>query len=209
MTSTVSSVSPSAPSVSSSPSPSAHRGLRPSIATAALLAAALAAGALAGFAGALVRQWLPASVLVLAACGLFLRAVLGRVAPRTGVSRPAVVVAAALLASLLVVLIAHAWDYQQFRRAQADVNPSARALATQLSPDDPAAAQAAGVDLRAVKAIHVDSFAGYLDRAAHEGVTVSALGHRAINLGYAGSYLYWLLELALVAALASRSAERG
>ena len=44
-------------------------------------------------------------------------------------------------------------------------------------------AEAAGVDLRAVKAMHVDSFAGYLDRAAREGVTVSALGRHPINLG--------------------------
>ena len=49
---------------------------------------------------------------------------------------------------------------------------------------------------------------GYINHAAHEGVTVSVLGRRGINLGYGGSYVYWLLELALVTTLASRSPAR-
>jgi flagellar biosynthesis protein FliQ len=173
-----------------------------------LLATALAAGTLAGIGAALFRQILPASVIVLVACGLFLGAVLARVVKRTAVRRRTLAIVPALLASLVVVLIGHAWDYQQFRKAQAAVNPSARALVAQLSPDDPAQAQAAGIDLGAVKAMHVDSFIGYLDRAAHEGVTVSALGRHPLNLGYAGSYIYWLLELAAVAALAARPPAR-
>ena len=156
----------------------------------------------------LVRQVLSASVLILIACGLFVGEVLARVVKRTAVKRPAIAAVAALLASLVVVLIGHAWDYQQFRKAQGAVDPSARALVARLSPDDSAQAEAAGVDLRAVKAMHVDTFAGYLDRAAREGVTVSALGRHPFNLGYAASFIYWLLELAAVAALAARPGAR-
>ena len=200
--------STAAPSVPSSPSDRPGTAIRPSIATTLLLAAALGAGTLAGVAAVLVRQVLSASVLILVGCGLFLGQVLARVVKRTAMRQPTIAAVSALLASLVVVLIGHAWDYQQFRNVQAAVDPSARALVTRLSPDDPAQAEAAGVDLRAVKAMHVDTFTGYLDRAAREGVTVSALGRHPFNLGYAASYTYWLLEIAAVAALAARPCAR-
>lgn len=48
------------------------------------------------------------------------------------------------------------------------------------------------------------SFARYLDLSAQEGVTISrATGKdKGMNLGYVGSYIYWLVEMILVAGVA-------
>lgn len=48
------------------------------------------------------------------------------------------------------------------------------------------------------------SFAKYMDIRATEGVTIGRAAHndKGMNLGYVGSYLYWLAEVILVAGLA-------
>jgi hypothetical protein len=48
------------------------------------------------------------------------------------------------------------------------------------------------------------SFAKYLDLRAEKGVTIAGVARndKGMNLGYVGSYIYWLVEVILVAAVA-------
>lgn len=49
------------------------------------------------------------------------------------------------------------------------------------------------------------SFTGYLDFVAHQGVTLNRAhsgSDRGINLGYTGSYIYWIIETLIVAFIA-------
>src|SRR5262249_32779753 len=63
------------------------------------------------------------------------------------------------------------------------------------------------VPVEARRAVGIHTFFGYVDFAAHQGVTIgratsSSSTDKGMNLGYVGTYIYWIVELLLVAGIA-------
>ncbi len=123
------------------------------------------------------------------------------------VRSPWVAGGAGLLAGILAMLTAHFLDYRHFieeREAVVAGNPflknvgkNGRNLMLNLN------VQNAGERERIKRELDVDSFIDYIDYAAHEGVTIQhgAGKQGGINLGYYGTYLYWLVEMLIVAGI--------
>lgn len=54
-----------------------------------------------------------------------------------------------------------------------------------------------------LRALRVKTFFDYVDFSAHQGVEIGrARGGKAMNLGYTGSYIYWGVEMLIVAGIA-------
>lgn len=128
----------------------------------------------------------------------------------------------AFVAGCLAMFTMHYFDYRQFQstmREELDGLPPQVAAVMDRLPDmiatraqQPAEMQRLIDQLEKeplqLKALLVRDFFGYVDFAAHVGVSI---GHgqdigknadRGINLGYIGTYLYWLIEVAVVAIIA-------
>ena len=49
------------------------------------------------------------------------------------------------------------------------------------------------------RVMHVDSFAAFMESSARDGISISHHGSKAINLGYVGTWIYWTVEVLVVA----------
>ena len=99
----------------------------------------------------------------------------------------------------------HQFDQQKFRKEAMTEQPGFAQLVSLSSEErqqilgdvDPVQREDM---LRVLRA--ADSVPGYLDLQAHYGVTIGKpgrTGDKGMNLGYYGSYIYWLVELLVVA----------
>lgn len=142
------------------------------------LVAAVLVGWLAGFIG----QWFYLVVLFPIVIGLALGGI-GMVFIKVGKLRsPLLAGIAAGLSGIMAMGTMHYVNYQRALDEAAKQMPVARDALEQ------------GI-----------SFAKYLDLSAEEGVTIgraAAHNDKGMNLGYVGSYLYWLVEVFVVAAVA-------
>jgi len=123
------------------------------------------------------------------------------------VRSPWVAGGAGLLAGILAMLTTHFLDYRHFideREAIMAGNPflknvgkNGRNLLLNLNVQNPAERE------RIKRELDVDSFFEYIDYAAHEGVTLQHGAGRqgGLNLGYYGTYIYWLVETLIVAGI--------
>ena len=113
---------------------------------------------------------------------------------------------AGFLGGALAMFMMHQFDQQKFRKEAMNAEPEFAQLINMSSAerqevlaevDDPVERQDLARALRAT-----DSVLGYLDLQAHYGVTIGKPGRgndKGINLGYYGSYVYWIVELLIVA----------
>jgi len=109
----------------------------------------------------------------------------------------------ALCGAALAMPIVHGYGYVEFQRARAQLDPDALATAMGMSPDAlPADAKASGITPEAIRAARVTTLPRYLDLQAQQGVRIGRSGWLDIQLGHAGSYVYWALEVLLAAAVA-------
>ena len=139
--------------------------------------------------------------------GLGLGAVGVRMVTAGRVRNPLIGGLAGFVGGALAMFMMHYFDQQKFRNEAISAEPTFGQV-VRMSPEernqflaaiDPADREGAARGLRAA-----DSVLGYLDLQAHYGVTIGKPGRsgdRGINLGYYGSYVYWLVELLLVAGI--------
>src|SRR5262249_50463795 len=127
------------------------------------------------------------------------------------------------VAGCLAMIVMHYYDYMRFQstvRAELKRQPPQVAALVERLPEimanrakQPPEIQAMIVALEkkplAMQLWQVHSFSSYLDFAAHMGVSigsvhdVAAKGNKGgINLGYIGTYIYWLVEVLIVAVIA-------
>lgn len=177
--------------------------------------AGLAMGCVAGFISQFFYLVLLFPIVMGGAIGA-----LGTYAIKQGkVRSPWLALVAALVGGSCAVWGMHYMDYRAFRTAQLkDTTPEELAQIQQVArqfdtlkqnpPDDE--------DLRdfldflakhpeVVQALKVETFSDYVDFSATQGVTITSSrggGGKGMNLGYAGSYIYWAVELAIIAGLA-------
>lgn len=126
---------------------------------------------------------------------------------RGKIRSPWVAGVAGLLAGILAMLTVHYLNYRQFmdEREEAlagnlimkNAGKQGRNLMVNL-------AVPAGPERDRIKReLDVESFPEYIDFAAHEGVTIQHGAGRqgGMNLGYYGTYIYWIVETLIVAGI--------
>lgn len=153
----------------------------PPLGLALTLGGGLAAAVLVGFLASVIGQWFYLVILFPCLIGLALGGV-GMTFIKAGKLRnPLLAGVAAALSGVMAMGTTHYVNYQRF------VDNVAKTL---------------GVEHAELEK-HL-SFATYIDLRATEGVTISRAAHndKGMNLGYVGSYIYWLVEMAVVAGIA-------
>ena len=167
-----------------------------------MLGAMLVAGAAIGFAAHFVSQLFYQIILFPVLIGLFLGFVGTRLVKFANLRNPLLGGLAGLVGGAAAMTMMHYFDYQAFRREAAAEAPDVVAVAS-MPPaqreteypqfEDPVLVR------RLVAAF--ESFPGFIDFSAHEGVEIKKGGGKGLNLGYAGTYIYWLVELLIVAGI--------
>lgn len=174
-----------------------------------LVSALVLIGAALGFVAHWVSQYIYLILLFPALIGLALGFV-GQRMVRTGhVRNPLIGGLAGLLGGVLAMGMMHYFDYETFKKEVEALQPEIRALA-QMTPQQ--RAQVLREDLTVkqrqelemvLKAVKVASFFQYMDLEAQRGVELKKTGSSVggINLGYWGSYTYWIIEVLIVAGI--------
>ncbi|MEM7314608.1 MAG: hypothetical protein AAF497_15790 [Planctomycetota bacterium] len=128
---------------------------------------------------------------------------------RSKVRNPLVCGFAGLISGFIAVATMHYVDYIVFQRDMAEASVKYQAsvqalLEMEQGPDRESFASAlAQYDAETADAKSVDSFVGYINWAAQQGVELSSATGRnsGSNLGYTGTYLYWLFESLIIAGM--------
>jgi hypothetical protein len=172
-----------------------------------MLGAMLVAGALIGFAAHWVSQLFYLIVLFPILIGLALGFVGKRLVKFANLRNPLLGGLAGFVGGVAAMTMMHYFDYQTFRgmvAAQApDIVEVARLSKQQRENEypqfeDPAAAR------ELVEAY--DGFPGYMNFSARQGVEIkssrgSSGKDKPLNLGFVGSYIYWVVETLIVAGI--------
>jgi hypothetical protein len=169
--------------------------------------AAVALGWLVSF----VEQWIYLILIFPLLIGAIV-GVVGILAIKLGkVRSPALGGLAGFLAGCVAMLSMHYFDYLSFRAQVAeDIPPPERIFVEALGPADLARLPPNEREVRKEqqRALRVQSFPTYMDYEATNGVTIQRVGHggaandRGMNLGYVGSFIYWGVEVLIVAVVA-------
>jgi hypothetical protein len=163
---------------------------------AGLGAAAVGLGWVASFIG----QWFYLILVFPVAIGLGLIGVgvlLGRL---TKMRSPGLAVLFGLVSATLAIVAMHYFNYQRFLKQRDEVLKKVPDLdAVQAPLHDPKEAEAVQFLRDARK---VNSFPSYVTFEARQGVTISGRGKGGLNLGFTGTWIYWGVELAVVAGMA-------
>ena len=165
-----------------------------------LLLILCAAGAALGWLASFIGQWFYLIVIFPLAIGIGL-VIVGIFAGRlTKMRSPGIAVVMGLISSGVAISSMHYSDYQRFSGARTELMKLAPLLET-IPPSERDAKTAEA--LQALKEVReVDTFARYMNMEATRGVTLSRR-KAGINLGYIGSWIYWCVELLVVAGMAT------
>ncbi len=153
-------------------------------------AAGIGMGALAYY----VSQWFYLILLFPFAIGIVIGGV-GMVLVKAGkVRAPWLAGIAGLLAGVLAIVTSHYLEYRQFNIDLNDNRAKAQFKMLLAANDEKEVLK---------RLLAVKSFPDFVDAKAHEGVTIKRGGgnDKGINLGYIGSYIYWLVEMSIVAGI--------
>lgn len=154
----------------------------PPLGLALTLGGGLAAAVLVGFLASFIAQWFYLVILFPFLIGMALGGI-GMAFIKVGKLRNPLL--AGIAAGLSGVMAMGAMQYFNYQRT---LDTAAKTLAVDRSELESQI-----------------SFAQYIDLRAKEGVTISRAGHnkdKGMNLGYVGSYIYWLVEMTIVAGTA-------
>jgi len=172
-----------------------------------LLAALAASGAVLGYIAHIISQWFYLILIFPLFIGFAIGAVGIRMVNKGRVRNPWLGGLAGFLAGIFAMMSMHYFDYEHFRSTLSGVPPALRAMA-QLPPDQ--IPQDRPPDLTAEQWLHINqilpllrihSFPQFMDWQARAGVTISGRHGSGINLGHTGSYIYWFIEMLIVAGI--------
>lgn len=193
-----------------------------------LTCALILAGGVLGFVAHFISQWFYLIVMFPLAIGLGVGVAGAQVARIARVRNPWIGGLAGLAAGIFAMAMMHYFDYRTFHAQQAAViaedpeyvamirstpgeipfeDDSAPAESTTFAVPKPIGPSVKEKEFREfVDAMRVQSFAGYIDHEARRGVELKSShggsGRSGSNLGYVGSYIYWIAETLIVAAVA-------
>jgi hypothetical protein len=154
------------------------------------------AGVGLGWLASFIGQWFYLIVVFPLAIGVGLVIVGMIVGHQTKMRSTGMALLVGLICSVVAVSAMHYFDYLRFLPARQEILKAAPLLDN--LPPGPQDAQTKEV-LQSLKEVQgADSFAGFLNMEATRGVTL-ARGKAGINLGYIGTWIYWFVELIVVA----------
>jgi hypothetical protein len=167
-----------------------------------LIGALLVAGGVLGFVVHLVSQAFYLIILFPALIGAALGWLGSRMVKQGRVRSPLLGGLAGFLGGVLAMFMMHYFDYQQFRKnlasELAQMTPQERE--EKLGHINPADRQ--NVDA-VMKAGGREGMLGFMDYQAEQGVELkkASSSGKGLNLGYTGSYVYWGIEVLIVAGI--------
>jgi hypothetical protein len=136
----------------------------------------------------------------------------------TKVRTPLACGAAGLIAGVVAVVTIHAVDYVSFLRGMDEARQVEQSLHQAIASAEDAHERdylkeilaEYEADPQVIEARRVQSFAGYLDWSAQQGVEITSAhgASKPLNLGREGSYAYWGMEAILVAIISAGMARR-
>ena len=182
-----------------------------SVAGLMMLVGALAVtGAVLGYAAHWISRYVYLIIIFPALIGAALGAIGSRMVTSGRIRNPWLAGFAGFVGGVLAMFMSHYFDQQQFRKSvlrtevlsqMLELTPAQRSELLAVLP--PGVRDEVHRDLRAA-----DSVLGYLDRSAYYGVQIGDVGgvegvgsRGPLNLGYHGSYFYWLIEILIVAVI--------
>jgi hypothetical protein len=175
---------------------------------AMLVSAMVLIGALLGFLAHWVSQYFYLIILFPALIGLGLGIVGQKMVKSGRVRSPLIGGLAGFLGGVFAMFMMHYFDYESMKSAIANLPPQVREIAQlppaeraqRLSPDLTASERADAMEV--LKLASVNNMLDYMNLEAERGVQLK--GHASssgdgINLGFYGSYIYWGIEVLIVA----------
>lgn len=174
-----------------------------------MLGVMFVAGAAIGFAAHFIANYFYLIILFPVAIGFALGWLGVRLVKYANLRNPLLGGLAGFVGGAAAMMMMHYFDYNQFRTAQAAAiqeNPHLREVrdATPAQRDEIVAAESPEdrADVRAyLDALAVRNFAGFMDYSARQGVELKKGSGKGLNLGYVGTYIYWVVELLIVAGI--------
>jgi hypothetical protein len=174
-----------------------------------LISALVLLGAALGFVAHWVSQWFYLILLFPVGIGLALGAVGHRMVKTGRVRNPLLGGLAGFLGGVLAMTMMHYFDYDKARKVVESSDPMFVKVAKMPADEraeffrmqDIAGEDQEGLE-RAVAAYN--SFPKYMDLQAREGVQLkkaTSSSDKGLNLGYYGSYIYWIIEILIVAGI--------
>jgi hypothetical protein len=177
-----------------------------------LLCAMLIAGGILGFLVHIIRQYFyligvfPVLIgLVMGAVGVFMVKA-GRI------RNPWVAGIAAFFGGVAAMTLMHHFDYESLQKNLASVPPQMKMLAAMnpqqrqaaLATSDLTSAERRELEEEFLPMLRIGNFFDYLNYRAHVGVSLKKAGRSGggMNLGYTGTWIYWIIELLIVAGIA-------
>jgi hypothetical protein len=162
-----------------------------------LLGMLCAAGVGLGWLASFIGQWFYLILVFPLGIGLGLILVGVFVGHLAKMRSPGLAVLLGVVSAGVALLAMHYFNYQRFLKER----PELPALLGKLPAEAKLGKLGEAVE-RLKQARAVDSFPSYLDLEATRGVAIRLRG-KGFNLGYVGTWIYWVLELAGVAVLAT------
>ncbi len=172
------------------------------------LASLAAVGALLGYAAFWVHKIFWIVLFFPMFIGFIIGAAATRMAKRSHIRNPWIGGLAGFLAGTFAMTTLHYFDYDDFRSHLATLPKEIHDLATQPEPQrnriiSEIQNQDLRIDIReTIDLIQINTFPKFMDHKARLGVSIKGKGRGdGMNLGYTGSWIYWAVELLLVAGI--------
>ncbi len=159
-----------------------------------LIGSALVGGSAIGIIVHLISLWFYLVIIFPVAMGLGGGAVTGLAVHRGKVRQPKVAAVFGVLTGLMVYGTMQVADYFQFRRM------AAQEITRELGSVEANLADKV-VNLYLLDETGAVGFVGYLKHSAQEGVSIGRVGSSGMNLGETGSWIYWAIELMMIASI--------
>lgn len=153
-----------------------------------------------------VAHWAAQFFWIVILFPILIGAILGvigeRLVRKARIRNPLVGAAAGLVGGVLAMGCMHYFDYKQFVSQIESSAPEFVAMLA-LPPNEREEVAAASDDPQSVRQAFaaLESFKGYIDYQATLGVELSSAGKAGLNIGYIGTYVYWIVEVLLVGAV--------
>ena len=183
---------------------------------AALLLALAVAGAVLGFIANYVSQWFYLILVFPAGIGLALGFVGGFVVTKTKTRNPMLCALAGLLGGIFAMTAMHYASYMDFKNQMSDpaiedeaaeiavfANMSESQREKALTEMEATEEDREYVETAISAYLALDSFPAFMNFAATQGVSIgrATSSGGGANIGFVGSYIYWILEMLLVAGI--------